>query len=55
MPDKGIERRYYGLLSYTICEILQNARSRMTYRELAQAVHARYAAKGRRAPTPSGL
>lgn len=46
------EQKYYGLLTYTICEILSESRRNLTYGELAQAVQTRYIAMGRRAPTP---
>ncbi len=50
--DGDKQRKYYGLLTYTICEILTNAGRGITYKELVQAVQARYIAMGRRAPTP---
>jgi Caspase domain len=51
MPPDGGEQRY-GLLSYTVCQILTQAQSSMTYRELAQRVQAQYVQWGRVAPTP---
>ncbi len=45
-------RKYYGLLTYTICEILTSTHRNLTYNELVHAVQTRYIAMGRRAPTP---
>jgi len=41
-PEDAPDREYHGLLTYTLCRILQAARSPMTYRELADSpgVHA---------------
>ncbi|MCA9091342.1 MAG: caspase family protein [Planctomycetaceae bacterium] len=52
MPYQGGDRIYHGLLSYTLCELLQNAQTPMTYRELVQAIHRSYVARGRTGPTP---
>ncbi len=45
-------RKYHGLLTYTIGEILTGSRRGLTYNELVQAVQTRYITMGRRAPTP---
>ena len=52
MPDQGDNRKYYGLLTWTICEVLSGTRSGLTYSELAQAIQNRYVCMGRRSPTP---
>jgi len=45
-------RKYYGLLTYTLSEILTNNSRNLTYNELAQGIQNRYIAMGRRGPTP---
>jgi hypothetical protein len=52
MPPEGTGDTRYGLLSYTICQILTQAQSRLTYRELAQRIQGQYVQWGRTAPTP---
>lgn len=44
------EEGYHGLLTYTVCEVLQQQQSPLNYRELAQRVQVRYA--GRTTPRP---
>ncbi len=46
------KRAYYGLLTYTLCEILSQTSRQLTYNELAQAIQTRYITLGRRSPTP---
>ena len=48
----GANRKYYGLLTYTLVDILKQAESGMTYRELVAQVYREYASKGRNSPTP---
>ncbi|TWT93841.1 caspase family protein [Stieleria varia] len=45
-------RKYYGLLSFTLCDLLSNTNRKLTYNELIQEVQSRYVAMGRRSPTP---
>jgi len=52
MPRRGADRKYFGLLTYTMNEILSQAESKMTYRELVQRVHRQYVRWGRTSPTP---
>ncbi len=42
----------YGLLSYTICQILNQAKEPLTYRGLVQEINAQYRGLGRSSPTP---
>ncbi len=44
------EEGYHGLLTYTLCELLQQRQSPLNHRELAQQVQVRYA--GRSTPSP---
>jgi hypothetical protein len=50
----AVQKNYYGLMSYTLTSLLQaNAKSRITYRELAQMLVSNYEAeRGSRSPTP---
>ena len=43
---------WHGLFTYTIASILQQSRSSLTYRELAQRVIEHYRSEGRGAPNP---
>ncbi len=52
MDADANSQKYYGLLTYTICEILTNANHSLTYTELVQAIQTRYITMGRRSPTP---
>jgi hypothetical protein len=52
MPPDGAGGPRHGLLSYTICQVLTQTRSPLTYRELAERVQAQYVAWGRKGPTP---
>ena len=45
---------YHGLLSYTICSVLTQQQSRLTFRELMHQILARYQAVPRFHPTPFG-
>jgi hypothetical protein len=49
-PDTG--RPAYGLLTSTMIEVLTQARSALTYRELTERITERYRVAGRIAPTP---
>jgi hypothetical protein len=56
MPVGSPDAKPYGLLSYTIAQVLtqsfQNNGKPPTYRELLQRIHAAYGRMGRTAPTP---
>jgi len=52
VPADSADAKSYGLLTYTINEVLNRSGSRPTYSELIQQVHNRYEALGRTAPTP---
>ncbi|HWA98944.1 MAG TPA: caspase family protein [Pirellulales bacterium] len=42
----------HGLLTFTLSKVLREARSPMSYRELAERIQADYARQGRNTPTP---
>lgn len=48
----GTEEKFHGLLTYTLCEMLAQSATPLTYRELGRRIVARYAALGRSSPTP---
>ena len=52
LPIGGAKRDTYGLLTYTLSEILSRAESTMTYRELVAQIHRQYVNMGRMSPTP---
>jgi hypothetical protein len=52
LPPEADKRKHYGLLTYTINQVLSQTQSAMTYRELAQHVHQQYTRWGRSYPTP---
>jgi hypothetical protein len=53
-PYGSDETKPYGLLTYTLCSVLSEARSALTYHELAVRINERYISWGRRTgPTPS--
>lgn len=52
LPPGADNRRPYGLLTYTINQVLTQSQSPTTYRELAQRVHQQYTQWGRTYPTP---
>jgi hypothetical protein len=52
MPPDGAGTTRHGLFTYTICQILTQAQSPLSYRELAQRIQAQYVQWGRVAPTP---
>jgi len=52
MPPDGTARKRYGLLTYTINQVLTQAQTPVTYRELTQRIHQQYIQWGRRYPTP---
>ena len=56
LPLKSKEGKVYGLLTYTMCQILTEAAERskepITYNELARRIQAQYIQWGRSAPTP---
>ena len=45
-------RQTYGILSYTLCYVLSNAKSPLSYRDLIDRVYAQYSGWGRTSPTP---
>jgi len=52
-PYGSDDYTYYGLLTYTLCEVLNTARTPMTYRELVARINRQYIHWGRRlGPTP---
>ncbi len=52
LPFGAADRKPYGLLTYTICQILSRSVSPMTYSELVQRVHCQYMQTGRSFPMP---
>jgi hypothetical protein len=52
MPMDGADQKSHGLLTYTLCQVLTQAKAPMTYTELLQRIHAQYAGWGRSYPTP---
>lgn len=56
LPPRTKGAQTYGLLSFTMCQVLTQAAEHsakpLTYRELAQRVHAQYINWGRTFPTP---
>lgn len=53
LPRHEDQQKWYGLLSHTIAEVLQQSKSPLTYRELSHQVHQRYIQIGRLSwPTP---
>jgi hypothetical protein len=52
LPADVPDAKTYGLLAFTVCQVLAQADAPLTYLELAQRVHRRYADMGRVTPTP---
>jgi hypothetical protein len=52
MPRNTPHAKRYGLLTYTLVQIVKSAKRPLTYRELVQRIHGQYAAWGRGFPTP---
>ena len=52
LPVDSPDRKRYGLLTFTVNQILRQARTPLTYNELIQRIHAQYVEWGRTAPTP---
>ncbi len=52
LPRRGDDRKYYGLLTYTMNQVMAQSESKMTYRELVQKIHKQYVTWGRVSPTP---
>jgi hypothetical protein len=52
LPPAGQDRSYYGLLTYAVNQVLVQAQTPLTYRELTQRVHAQYSQWKRMFPTP---
>ena len=51
-PRLGQNRQTYGLLTYTLNQILTQVESKITYRELVERIHRKYVDLGRFSPTP---
>lgn len=51
-PRDAANAKRYGLLTYTLCQVVSEAQSTLTYRELLQAVRRKIAALGHPYPTP---
>jgi hypothetical protein len=45
-------RKMHGLLTFTICDVINRMHGKVTYNELVEAVHTRYILMGKRSPTP---
>jgi hypothetical protein len=41
-PQDGSSQQTYGLLTYTLCQVLTQAQTPLTYRELVQRIHSQY-------------
>ena len=52
LPSDGQDRKPYGLLTYTMSQILSRSTHSMTYRELVRQIQAQYVGWGRSTPTP---
>lgn len=52
MPPSARQGERYGLLTYTVCRLVTQAQTPLTYRELAQRVQGQYVQWGLRTPTP---
>jgi hypothetical protein len=56
LPPKARDAKIYGLLTYSLCQILteaaDNGSEPITYRELARRIHGQYLAWGKQTPTP---
>jgi hypothetical protein len=52
LPSGAADARVHGVLTYTLCQILTQASTPLTYAELVQRVQAQYIAMGRTGPTP---
>jgi hypothetical protein len=51
-PEAKLLGQRYGLLTYTVCQLITQAQSPLTYRELAQRVQSQYVQWGLVSPTP---
>jgi len=51
-PPESADAKSYGLLSYTLNQVLRQSTTPLTYRELVQRIHGRYVQMGRTFPTP---
>ena len=51
-PADSPDAKHYGLFTYTLIQVVTQASSPMTYRELVERIHARYVGAGRSSPTP---
>ena len=52
LPAEGQDRKPYGLLTYTMNQILIRSTRPMTYRELVRQIQTQYVGAGRTFPTP---
>lgn len=52
LPAGSPDRKRYGLLTYSLCQILTESDAPLTYHELIDQIHSQYARWGRTFPTP---
>jgi hypothetical protein len=52
LPEQGTDRKWRGLLTYTLCNVLTRAEAPLTYADLIHRIHDQYLALGRSYPTP---
>ena len=52
LPADSVDRKPYGLLTYTMNQVLSRSEEPISYRELVRQVQAQYAGSGRSFPTP---
>lgn len=52
LPRGSPDAKPYGLLTYTLVQVIRQSEEPLTYRELVQRIHSRYVGMGRTAPTP---
>jgi hypothetical protein len=52
MPPDTVRNPRYGLLTYTVCQLVTQAQSPLTYRELTPRIQGRYVEWGLVSPTP---
>ncbi|HEY7153076.1 MAG TPA: caspase family protein, partial [Gemmataceae bacterium] len=52
MPPDDVRNDRYGLLTYTVCQLVTKSQSPLTYRELAQRLQGQYVQWGLVSPTP---
>jgi hypothetical protein len=52
LPPESAQPVKHGLLTYTLCQVLEKAENPLTYTELLQEIHTQYRAWDRTCPTP---